>query len=185
MGVPRRKPEPVMLFAGCLYSEGNYLSIAKDELISLLGNIRMESEEKDWHSGYYEDELGSPIKRKFLFFDRLMDPGEIADIKLKTNSIESELSLEGKRKINIDPGYITPARIVLVSTKDYAHRLYLRKGIYGEVTMVYSSKECKFKPHMNTYRDFQDEENLEYFLKAREELKRKLSALEDLKKSLK
>lgn len=184
MGVPRSKPEPVMLFAGCLYSDPVYLTRAKDELIRLFGKISIQSEEAGWHSQYYKEELGFPILRRFLFFDALVDPGDIALIKIKTNEIESGLSEMGKRKVNIDPGYLTPARVVLVSTKDYAHRLYLKKGIYGEVTMIYSAKERTFKPHMNTYRDFQDEKNLNCFLKARVELKRKLSALEYLEEGL-
>jgi len=183
MGVPR-KPAPAMLFAGCLYSKKDCLLKGKDILIKEFGPLCLESGEFDWASDYYAEELGAPVKRKFLFFDRLIGPGEIADIKLKTNKMEKMLSDKGKRTINIDPGYLTLHNVMLASTKNYAHRMYLKKRIYGEVTLVYSSKENLYKPHLFTYRDFAEKQTVGLFLKARQILKRKLPALEYLEKGL-
>jgi hypothetical protein len=105
----------------------------------------------------------------------MLDPGTIADIKLKTNEIEDAFSLNGKRRINLDPGYLTLAKIVLVSTKNYSHRIYLKKGIYGEVTLIYY-KDGTFKPHLFTYRDYQDKACTDIFLHVRELLKKKLDS---------
>ncbi len=94
---------------------------------------------------------------------------------LKTNEIEDAFSLNGKRRINLDPGYLTLAKIVLVSTKNYSHRIYLKKGIYGEVTLIYYKEYGTFKPNLYTYRDYQDKAHIDVFMQARELLKKILS----------
>ncbi len=170
-----RAPEKVMLFAGLLYCDNGPLSAAIDALREAFGPLLFETAPAAWHSGYYADEFGgTEVKRKFLFFEKLICPGQLADIKLTTNGIESSLSGAEKRKVNIDPGYITPARIVLASTKDYAHRVYLQKGVYAEVTMLWSRKERTFMPHLFTYTDFRDEENVRIFSKMRDALQSQL-----------
>ncbi len=172
-----RPPQRVMLFAGLLYCDTGPLLAAIDALKKLHGPLFFETAPSSWHSGYYADEFGcNDVKRKFLFFERLICPGRLADIKLKTNGIESALSEGKKRKVNIDPGYITPARIVLASTKDYSHRVYLQKGIYAEVTMLWSRKEKTFVPHIFTYSDFRDEGNIMVFSRMRDELQARLPA---------
>ncbi len=159
-----------MLFAGLLYGEEDLLQKAKALITAEFGGIRRETSSSRWHSDYYLRELGPEIKRKFIFFDRLTDPEEIAEIKLMTNRMESRLSEKGKRRINIDPGYITPAKLVLASTKDYAHRVPVGKGIYGEATLLWSAREKTFVPHLYTYSDFRDKENIRVFSEMREAL---------------
>ncbi len=187
-----RPPDRVMLFAGLLYCAGEeqkqeqnqnqkqnqkQLSAAINALTGAFGPLLLETGPSPWHSVYYANELGcTGVKRKFLFFERLICPGLLADIKLGTNGMESALSEGGQRKINIDPGYITPARIVLASTKDYAHRVYLQKGIYAEVTMLWSRKERTFMPHLFTYTDFRDDTNIKVFSEMREWLQAQLAA---------
>jgi hypothetical protein len=183
MGRPR-KPAPAMLFAGCLYQDEKNLLRGKKLLTEEFGPLSFESVEMDWASDYYEEELGSPIKRRFLFFEQLIGPGQIAGIKLKTNRMEKRLSCKGKRSVNIDPGYLTLHNVVLASTKNYAHRVYLNRGIYGETTLLFSAKEKIYKRHLFTYKDFSGEESIKLFLKAREVLKGKLAPLEDLEKGL-
>ncbi|MDA8091264.1 MAG: DUF4416 family protein [Nitrospiraceae bacterium] len=172
-----RVPEKVMLFAGVLYCLDEHITAALASLKNEFGGkILHESDASLWHSGYYAGELGcDEVKRKFIFFDALICPGELAAIKLKTNDIEASLSESGKRKVNIDPGYITPARIVLASTKDYAHRVYLQKGIYAEATMLWSRKERRFVPHLFTYSDFMEEKNITIFSQMRDVLQSRLS----------
>ncbi len=172
-----RPPHKVMLFAGLLYCGTGPLLAATDAMKKAYGPLLFETVPSDWHSRYYTAEFGcAPIKRKFLFFERLICPGRLADIKLETNGMESALSEGEKRKINIDPGYITPARIVLASTKDYAHRVYLQKGIYAEVTMLWSRKEKTFVPHIFTYSDFRDQGNIIVFSRMRDALQAGLAA---------
>jgi hypothetical protein len=172
MGKPS-PPEPSLLFTGILYHDNSSLSRAREMLVSSCGDIFLESESYPWdYSVYYRDELGGPVNRAFIFFKNLIDPGILADVKLMTNDIEAALSVKGKRTINIDPGCLTLAKVVLASTKNYAHRIYLNKGIYAEVTLVFG--DGTYKPHIFTYRDYQDIESVAVLLKAREMLKEML-----------
>ena len=168
-------PEPSLLFIGLLYADPGTFNHSKEILEKNFGDILHTSPSIPWdYSSYYKDELGWPLFRQFIFFKNLIDPGILADIKSKTNEIEDALSSEDKRLINLDPGYLTLSKIVLASTKNYAHRIYLGKGIYGEVTLLYNEKEGTFKPHLFTYRDYQEKSCIDMFLNAREKLKKML-----------
>jgi hypothetical protein len=169
-----RSADPALLFVGTLYSEEKILNYSKEILERNFGDILLVSPSIPWnYSSYYKDELGWPLFRQFIFFKTLIDPGILADIKLKTNEIESTLSSEGKRRVNLDPGYLTLSKIVLASTKNYAHRIYLGKGIYGEVTLIY--KDGIYSPHLFTYKDYQDKQYIGIFMNARKMLKKMLS----------
>ncbi len=164
-------PEPSLLFIGSLYADSGIFNHSKRILEKNFGDILHASPSIPWdYSSYYKDELGWPLFRQFIFFKNLIDPGILADIKLKTNEIEDSMSSEGKRCINLDPGYLTLSKIVLASTKNYAHRIYLGKGIYGEVTLIY--KDGTYNPHLYTYRDYQDKTCIEIFMNARALLKK-------------
>jgi len=166
MGTPGQ-PKKVLLFIGTLFKEREIYYTSLELLKNLYGKILMESAQSEWkYSNYYNDELGSPIFRRFIFFKELISEGEIADIKLQTNEIELKLSRNSKRMINLDPGYISLAKLVLATTKDYSHRIYLKNGIYGEVTLIY--KKNSFIPHINTYKDYADKKYIELFNLARQ-----------------
>lgn len=137
----------------------------------LFGGIAIESPDINYsHSDYYRDELGWPIIRTFIFFSNKMDPLVLPDIKLLTNSIEEELSTCGKRNINIDPGYMTLSKVVLASTKNYSHRIYIGKGIFAEVTLVHV--KGGYQPHLFTYRDYAGTTVRNLFGEARKSLKK-------------
>jgi len=167
-----KPPEPALLFVGALYADDEVFSRSREILKRGFGDIMLESRSRPWdYSSHYREELGWPIFRKFIFFRNIIDPGILADVKLKTNKVEDGLASNGKRRINLDPGYLTLPRIVLASTKNRAHRIYLGKGIYGEVTLLYRDKGGTFTPHLFTYRDYLDKKTLAVFLDAREMLK--------------
>jgi hypothetical protein len=166
-------PERALLFMGALYSDPEIFGRTEPILGEHFGEILFISPAVPWdHSPHYRDELGTPIQRRFVFFRNLFDTGSLADIKIKTNGIEYAISLDGKRRINLDPGYITLAKVVLASTKNYSHRICLGKGIYAEITLIYRHTTKTFTPHMFTYTDYQDKENIDLFLKIRNELKK-------------
>jgi hypothetical protein len=167
-------PDPALLFIGILYADNQVVDLSKKLLEKSFGDILLESPSFPWdYSSYYKDELGWPIFRQFFFFQNLIDPGILADIKLKTNEIEDILSSDDKRRINLDPGYLTLSNVVLASTKNYSHRIYLGKGIYAEITLIF--KDGTYKPYLFTYRDYQDKPYIEIFMNAREMLKKMLS----------
>ena len=168
MGKPK-PPERALLFAGLLYAERETVPECLEALTLRLGPIFFKSHEMRWeHSDYYRDEIGWPIFRIFIAFERIISPDEIREIKLKTNEIEGMFSEKGRRRINIDPGYITPSKLVLATTKNYAHRIYLGKGIYAEVTLYY--RKGSFRAHEFTYLDYQSEEYIRIFNHLREYL---------------
>ncbi len=169
MGKPRI-PTKALLFTGILYSNQKWYLKAIEHLEGKFGEIAMYSPPIPWDfSEYYKDELGDNIIRRFVFFKNLIEQEQIAEIKIITNQIETLLASGNKRNVNIDPGYLTLAKIILASTKDYSHRIYLKDGIYAEVSVIY--KKNRFLPHINTYKDFQDERYTEIFLSARKLLK--------------
>jgi len=130
-------------------------------------------------TSYYHEEMGSSIFRKFIFLQELMDPGKLAGVKLLTNAIEERYSLTSqsgsRRRINIDPGYVTEAKVVLATTKDFSHRVYIGSGIYAEVTLRYSSREETFTVLDHTYFDFRTIEYRELFNRARNMLRQNLN----------
>ena len=160
--------KPVKLFTGMLSPDVSIFDQLKVKLETLFGPSDMESPVWTWkHTTYYEKEMGAGLKRKFVFFEKLINPGEIAGIKLKTVELEKEyLNESGGRIINLDPGYLDAAKLVLATTKDFAHRIYLSNGIYGEVTLIYSGKNYQSLPY--TFPDYRTDDYLEVFRKARE-----------------
>lgn len=135
-------------------------------LEELYGPIIMESPAMPWdYSEYYGMEMGERLFRRFLFFETLIDEGMLAGVKIATNELERQRSVDGKRRINLDPGYITQAKVVLASTKDYSHRIYIGQGIYAEVTLMYTNKQLQ--KGFFTYSDYLDERTLRVIMLAR------------------
>ena len=166
MGSPST-PKKVKLIAGLLASEAGYLETSVAALVRRFGPVDFESGLMDFRStSYYDEEFGSPLKRKFLSFALLVKPEAAAGIKLATNRIERRFSRHGKRLVNIDPGYLELSKLVLLTTKDYSHRIYLSKGIYGEVTLYY--KNNTFNPFEWTYPDYRTVAYIDIFKKIRE-----------------
>jgi len=178
MGHPKN-PIPVKLFVGMLSPEVGLFDICTELLSAEYGPIDCQSETVRWDvTDYYREEMGSAILRNFIFFERLADPGMLSSMKLLTNSIEARfLVTRGtavRRRINLDPGYVTEAKVVLASTKDFSHRVYLSQSIYAEVTLHYSTKEKTFLPFEHTYPDYRTKGSLDLFNKAREMLRARL-----------
>jgi hypothetical protein len=151
-----RSPEPVKLFIGVLTSLPESLGRIEERLGELAGSVDLRSSSFPFEfTQYYDREMGSPIIRSFLGFADLIDAGAIAGIKLKTNALEAALASEftsAARPVNLDPGYLEQAKIVLASTKNYYHRIYLSGGIYAEVTLHFEGGGWRAFPW--TFPDF-------------------------------
>ena len=161
-------PEPAKLIVGMLSAFPAGFDLARDALIRHYGPIDVESDPIPFaFTTYYDREMGPNLLRKFLAFERLIDPGILADVKLLTNRLEGELApaitSAVPRPINLDPGYITPAKLVLASTKDFSHRIYLRDGVYAEVTLHYE-KGGTFRAWPWTFPDFRENARYHEFL---------------------
>ena len=178
-------PSQVKLFVGMLSQDISLFEQLTGILTNIFGPSDIESPVRPWeHTTYYQEEMGAGLKKKFIFFEKLVNPGDIAEIKLKTVELEKKYlnknphpllnregmwGFKGGRRINLDPGYLDSAKLVLVSTKNFSHRIYLSNGIYGEVTLVFSGKNYRSLPY--TFPDYKTEEYLEIFKKARERYK--------------
>jgi hypothetical protein len=155
------EPSPVKLLIGML---------AREEMLfeKALAALEKEYGVADYASPvipftfttYYDREMGSGLLRRFYAFKELINPEELASIKIFTNNIEAGYSLEtpggSKRQINLDPGYIALSKLVLASVKDRSHRVYIGRGIYAEITLQYEKKN--FLPWHWTYPDFRSDE---------------------------
>jgi hypothetical protein len=116
-------------------------------------------------SDYYKDEMGTGLLKSYHIFESLVDRDFLPAQKRKTNDLEQTLLGNGKRSVNLDPGYLARDKLVLASTKDFYHRLYLSDGIYGEVTLHFRKGE--FRYFSWTYPDYKDQAFLEFLTKAR------------------
>ncbi|MCD6519546.1 MAG: DUF4416 family protein [Anaerolineae bacterium] len=153
------EPLPVKLIMPMFTRYVELFEQAEEVLAERFGPVDYRSERFPFtHTDYYTEEFGPGLVRWFISFERLIDPGELAEIKLWTNALEEKWAEEGKRRINLDPGYIAPAKLVLATTKNHGHRIYIGKGIYAEVTLVYRGKD--FRPWPWTYPDYQTKEYL-------------------------
>jgi len=118
------------------------------------------------YTDYYCVEMGENLVRRFLTIEKLISPEALPDIKLATNEIEDNLASNLQRQINIDPGYISTANLILATGKSYTHRPYLRDGIYADLTLVYQGKKFCSLPW--TYPDYADQKQILMLGKIRE-----------------
>jgi hypothetical protein len=158
----------VKLITGMIASSENLFAEASDILSEYYGSVDYMSRTLPFdYTKYYEKEMGKGLIRQFVSFANLISPRDIADIKLRAIEIEKSFVLPGKRrKINIDPGYIDGAKLVLATTKNYDHRIYLDNGIYAEVTLHY--RKGSFMPWEWTYPDYRSKEYIDIFNRIRE-----------------
>jgi len=161
MGRIKRHP-PVKLIIGFIFKEESVFQKATVLLKKRFGKIDFESQILPFtHTDYYAREFGKNLKRRFISFEKLVLPEDLPKIKIATNKIEQRLSSGTSRLINIDPGYLDLAKLILASTKDYKHRMYLNRGIYAEVTLFYQEKT--FNPWEWTYPDYKTNEYIAIF----------------------
>ncbi len=174
MGTPKPPPQ-AKLFVGMLTGEAIWFDAAQEALVAAYGPV--EQATAIWPftaSNYYRAELGDHVLRRFLFFETLIAVPELPAIKRHTNEIEAALCVRAGRStdcrpINLDPGYLTLSKVVLATTKDYSHRLYLDQGIFGEVTLRFQAG--RWQPWPWTYADYAADTYHAAFLEARNRLK--------------
>ncbi len=153
---------PVKLISGIITGDINNFAAAEKILSRKFGSIDYKSPIYDFdQTDYYEKEMGPALKRRFVSFSRLIDPVRLPSIKLYANKIEKRFSKNNKRRVNIDPGYIAASKLILASTKDFSHRIYLRGGVYAEVTLYYKDRD--FRALDWTYPDFKTAQYIETF----------------------
>jgi hypothetical protein len=163
-------PLPVLLVFAATSRHTAALEWARERSTRTHGPIALASEPFDFNeTDYYTSTMGAGLKKQFFAFARLVDPTALAGIKVATNEWETEYAALGRhgepRPLNLDPGYITPAKLVLASTKDHAHRIYLRDGIYAEVTLNFRQRQ--WQPLEWTYPDYRRGDYQAFFTECR------------------
>jgi hypothetical protein len=124
---------------------------------------------------YYAKEMGWPLHRRFVSFRELIRPEQMVEVKLETNRVENAYLEEGNRKINIDPGYVSLERLILATGKNYTHRIYLSKGIFADLTLIFN--KGSFRPLVWTFEDYASPEIISLFNDVRERYKRQLRGI--------
>lgn len=161
MGSIKKQPK-VKLVIGFIFNEEWFYTKTKAILEKTFGKVDFESQTIDFtYTSYYEKEFGKGLKRKFISFKKLIPPEKLASIKILSNNIEKRLTLKNNRQINIDPGYLDMAKLVLATTKDFMHRIYLNCGIFAEITLFFQAGS--FRNWSWTYPDYQSKEYIGIF----------------------
>jgi len=173
---------PVKLIVAMLSREESLFISAQQRMEQLWAAIDIESAVMPFdYTDYYAKQMGAPLRRKFISFEELIDPGALAGIKHRSNALEAELAeapvgqvLQVVRPINLDPGYIEASKLVLATTKNYAHRIYIGESMYAEATLHYHKGLWQGWPY--TYPDYTGGDYDDFFNRTRAKLMEQLSS---------
>ena len=156
------KPKPVCLIAAICYSNETLKQRSIDCLEKKYGAIDFELAPVLFsYTNYYAKEMGASLKKIYISFCTPIDPGILPSIKHFTNSIESEYAESGSRTVNIDPGYIETPKLILATTKNFSHRIYIGDSIYGDVQLIWQNGRFNVNPW--TYPDYADDKVRHFF----------------------
>ena len=170
-----RVRRPVKYMASLLTGDPALFSEVQTALQQELGAIDFASPVLPFNdTDYYEPEFGDNLQRVIVTFAALRDMADLSAVKVLTNELEWRWAVEGKRKVNIDPGYIALGKFVLATTKDQNHRLYIGHGIFAEVTLRY--RHHTFEVWDWTYPDYATPEYIELLNRLRESYRAQLKA---------
>lgn len=158
---------PVKYFAALTFGPDINSKTIFDKLQNIFSEIDTHSPVFifDDFTNYYEREMGSNLKKQLFSFLELRPAEHLPDIKVATNEIEESFRTNHGRSVNIDPGYVNDAKMILATTKDYDHRIYLNRGIFGDIHLRY--RRGQFRVNDWTYPDYRQKEILTYFERLR------------------
>ncbi|HOJ51760.1 MAG TPA: DUF4416 family protein [Syntrophales bacterium] len=161
-----KRPAPVKLVMSLLSSDLTMMAKVMEALAHRFGEPDIISRCYPFHyTNYYEREMGAGLARRMVSFAPLVPPDNLPGIKVTTTELEEEWAKEGKRTVNIDPGYMALAHFILATGKGYAHRPYLGRGVYADLTLIYQGGDFSFLPW--TYPDYRSPEILDFLRKVR------------------
>jgi hypothetical protein len=164
-------PKPVLLFMAVFSSDSTAFDWVRKRAEAQWGPLARESEPfaVEAFTDYYAATMGETLPKRLWTFENLISPDMLPKIKCLTNDWETEFKsvsiCPAERPLNIDPGYIDLGKLILASTKDHAHRIYLSDGIFAETTLMYTQKQWKSLPW--TYPVYQSEGYKEFLTKCR------------------
>ncbi len=170
MAAPK-EPPLVKLIIAVLYADQEACETTRASLVQLFGEIDFTSKVFPFDiTDYYAEEMGQPLFRIFYGFQHLIDPGTLATIKLTTNQLEAQFSTDGKRRVNLDPGYLDTDKFILASAKQNAQKIYLAHGIWADPTLRY--EKGKYHPYPWSFPDFRSGRYQSTFMRLRDIFKK-------------
>jgi hypothetical protein len=174
---PRRPVAPALLVVAGFSRHAAALTWGRQRLELAHGPVALAGEPFAFHhTTYYEASMGAGLHKQLLAFERLIAPDSLPDLKRHAISLEAELAATGEyaeeRPLNLDPGYLVLGKFLLATTKDQAHRVYLRDGIFAEVTLRYHAGG--WEPWPWTYADYREPAVHDFLLQARDFYRRRL-----------
>lgn len=168
--------EPVIQFCAVISSDAEVRREAIARLEKHWGEIVHHSEPLPFHAGgFYAQSMGQTLQKELIGFRIPVDSAQLADWKVWTNALEADFGgadFPATRPLNLDPGYISQAKLVLATTKDRDHRIYLRDGIFAEITLTYTRKT--WIHHRWTYPDYRTDKVSEFMMNCRDHLRQSL-----------
>ena len=163
------KQSKAVLIIAFMYGDfGIYESALKD-VIENFNSIKIVSEEYLFsHSIYYKEEMGENLKKRFLVFENMIERDYLVEVKKITDEIEKKyLDEKGNRKINIDPAILNLENFILATNKNFTHRIYLRDGVFADLTLIYKKKKGYTELDW-TYADYSSEETKSFLNNVRD-----------------
>lgn len=165
-----KEPLPAKLIIRFLFRDFNVQAETLKALGEMFGKLDFLSAPSPFpYTTYYDSEMGEGIRRQTAAFLDLVPIESLPEIKLKTNELEKRFSVEEKRQVNIDPGILNEERFILATGKNFTHRIYLRSGIYADLTLIY--QKGAYRPLPWTYPDYQEPDFLHYLGVLRKKLR--------------
>jgi hypothetical protein len=165
MSIPQ-PPKPAKLVIGVIIRDRAVLARLAGDLAQRFGPVDMVSPWFDFdYTNYYKREMGAPLYRRMFSFADLIRQRNLARIKLATNEMEKAESVGDRRRFNIDPGYLVYERWVLATGKNYSHRIYLERGIYADLTLIFQKGGYRALPW--TYPDYAQPDLQRFLLQVR------------------
>ena len=174
-----KEPKPVKLIIGILAADELSLKTAVEAVGKKFGQIDCTSGVWPFDTtDYYEQQAGENILRQFVSITKLIHPGKLAKIKHRTNKLEKKLAekleMDLPRPVNLDPGYIGASKLVLATTKNYSHRMYIGEQMFAEVTLIFAKGGWSPLPY--TYPDYRQQKYFDFFNEVRKKLLEQLKS---------
>jgi hypothetical protein len=169
---------PVLLFLAAFSRYDGALRWAQQQATRHWGPAALISDVFRFdQTDYYAQTMGTDLKKVLLVFERLISPTSLVEIKHQAGRWEAEYRRRSAwpepRPLNLDPGYLTEAKLVLATTKDRDHRLYLDRGVFAEVTLYYQrGRGWLARPW--TYPDYQSPAYHQFLNRCRVYLRRQI-----------
>ena len=176
--MPPSTTRDALLIVAAFSRHAAALARARARLVDHFGPVALASEPYSFHhTDYYVRSMGPELLKQLHVFERLVPLAGLPDHKRATIALEAEIKADGgypeERPINLDPGLLNLGKFMLATTKDNAQRIYLRDGIFAEVTLFF--RDGEFRPWPWTYADYREDAVRAFLLRAREYYKQRLS----------